>query len=177
VIPVFILAAAASGYWRNRHGSPWHVNTMLVGVVLIALAGEMSALDALQFHRNGSAFEDNLVSMAIGFPAFFVFVLLVAEPLAALMWDLPPWLRKWSSRLAGPFVAAAIVMFFTFGVDPLLFVAVAGIVCILGPNVALLMKPSGEARRGNSPGSEDGTTSSELSPLTHETKLGSRLDA
>lgn len=152
VIPVLILAAAASGYWRNRHGSPWHVNTMLIGVVLIAMAGEMSALGALQFHRNGSAFEDNLVSMAIGFPAFFVFVLLVAEPLVALIPDLPPWLRTWGPRLAGPFVAVAIVMFFTFGIDPLLFVAVAGIVCILGPNIALLVEPAWEGKRKDPPG-------------------------
>lgn len=176
MIPVFILAAAASGYWRNRHGSPWHVNTMLVGVVLVALAGEMSALDALQFHRNGSAFEDSLVSMALGFPAFFVFVLLVAEPLAALMRDLPSWLRKWGSRLAGPIVATAIVMFFSFGVDPVLFVAVAGIVCILGPNIALLLRPSWEAERGDSPEPQGGTSSA-LPPSAREAKPGNSLDA
>jgi len=123
------------------------VNTILIGVVLIALAGEMSALNALQFQRDGSAFEDNLVSMGIGFPAFFVFVLLVAQPLVALIPDLPPWLRKWGPRLIGPVVAVAIVMFFTFGVDPLLFVAVAGIVCILGPNIALLVEPAWEGKQ------------------------------
>jgi hypothetical protein len=144
---------------------------MLIGVVLIAMAGEMSALGALQFHRNGSAFEDSLVSMAIGFPALFVFVLLVAEPLVALIPDLPPWLRKWGPRLAGPFVAIAIVMFFTFGVDPLLFVAVAGIVCILGPNIALLVEPAWEARGEDSSNSQSKTPSVGTSPDARDRSL------
>jgi hypothetical protein len=74
-------------------------------------------------------------------------------PLIALISDLPLWLRKRGPRLVGPFVAVAIVMFFTFGVDPLLFVAVAGIVCILGPTIALLVEPAWEAKRGGRPDS------------------------
>jgi len=132
---------------------------MLIGVVLIALAGELSALEALQYHRNGAAFEDSLVKMAVAFPAFFVFVPVIAPPLSALIPDLPPWLRMWGPRLAGLFVVIAIFMFFAFGIDPLVFLGVVGILCFVGPQIALLLRPSWEAKRGDSPESQGGTSS------------------
>lgn len=102
VIPVLIFAAAASKWWRKQPDDPWHVNTMLVGVVLIALTGEAFAMKALQFERDASAFEDNVIGMAFGLPVVYVFLALAEDQVKVMLQQAPPALHRWGRFFLGP---------------------------------------------------------------------------
>ena len=133
VIPVFILAAAASRWWRKRTDDPWHINTMLVGVVLIALAGEAFAMKALQFQRGASTFENNVIGMAFGFPSVYVFLALAENQAKVMLQQLPPGFSQVGMASVGPLRSCVTVGVLTFGLDPALFIAIAGLALFLGP--------------------------------------------
>lgn len=158
VIPVLIFAAAASKWWRKRPDDPWHVNTMLVGVVLIALAGEAFAMKALQFERDASAFEDNVIGMAFGLPVVYVFLALAEDQVKVMLQQAPPGLRRWGWYFLGPFIVVVIVGTMSFGLDPTLFFAIAGLALFIGPLWVEITEGWLERKRAPQPKSERGNS-------------------
>jgi hypothetical protein len=103
VIPVFLLFALATRFFKEKAAAtlPVQLNLLLVVMVLSGIWAEASALTALRDQKGPSDLEEMVIIWAIVIPMLFIVVESVLEPASSIIEAIPESLRpffEWGGK-------------------------------------------------------------------------------
>lgn len=142
IIPVLLLAAVATRYFRERAGElPVEHNILRLSVVLFAIWGEASCITALQNEDSPTRLEDMVIVWAVVLPMLMMAADLVPGPLAALIQSAPKRLRAMGSVVFYLSVIAVVVLL-VVGVNVVAVIAACLLLLLLLAFVIPLVRDS-----------------------------------